>query len=248
MGMKKNLAVSVCLFLLTVPIFSQMVGQTVDKAQYKGMDPFDYKLEEDSARNGTVNKKYKSVVEFISEKKENNTTFYEFRSLDRITPMTVFPNPSSKMNPPSPGQIVTIYFTMSKRGNMATIVLDAFEDNKNRDEKGIGVEKSAILQSTPNLKKSEYETISSNDYRDDALFTQEGDVPRKFKSTLRFMSQDGILVKFSSPDNTEEPAFLPMKLKRRYPQFTAGQKVVVYFTAEKDFKDFVILDDIEVVK
>jgi len=244
--MKKSIAVCICLFLLITPVFSQIIGLNVDKAQYKAIDPFDYKLEEDSARNGTVNKKYKSVVEFISEKKENNTTFYEFRSLDRITLMTVFPNPNSKMNPPAPGQIVTIYFTMSKRGNMASIVLDAFEDNKNRDEKGIGVEKSPILQSTPNIRKSEYRTITADDYRDDALFTQEGDDDRKFISELQFMSQDGTIFKFARPDNTvDKLAVISMKVKRRYPQFTAGQTLTVYFTASKEYKDFLNLDDIE---
>jgi len=247
--MKKKLAVYVCLFLLIIPVFGQIVGLAVDKTQYTAKDPFDYKLEEDSARNGTTNRKYKSVVEFISEKKENNTVFYEFISLDKLTLLTLFPNPNSKLSSPSPGQIVTIYYTMSKRGNIANIVLDAFEDNRNRDERGIGVEKSPVLQSTPNIKKADYKTITSDDYRDDALFTQEGDDDRKFKSTLQFISQDGTLFKFSSPQNTlEEPAFLSMKVKRRYSPFTAGQKMVVYFTASKDYKDFLILDDIESVR
>jgi len=240
--MKKNLAVCVCLFLLIVPVF----GQTIDKAQYKAIDPFDYKLEEDSARNGTMNRKYKSVVEFISEKKENNTIFYEFLSLDKRTPLTLFPNPNSKLTPPSAGQTVTVYYTMNKRGNMANIVLDAFEDNKNKDEKAIGVEKSPILQSTPNIKKAEYKTITADDYRDDALFTQEGDDDRKFISELQFVSQDGIIFKFARPDNTADKlAVISMKVKRRYPQFTAGQTLVVYFTASKEYKDFLNLDDIE---
>ena len=243
--MKKNLAVCVCLFLLIVPVF----GQTIDKAQYKAIDPFDYKLEEDSARNGTMNRKYKSVVEFISEKKENNTIFYEFLSLDKRTPLTLFPNPNSKLTPPSAGQTVTVYYTMNKRGNMANIVLDAFEDNKNKDEKAIGVVKSPILQSTPNIKKSEYKTITADDYRDDALFTQEGDDDRKFISQLQFISQDGIIFKFARPDNTvDKLAVISMKVKRRYPQFATGQTLTVYFTASKEYKDFLNLDDIEAVR
>ena len=240
--MKKNLVVCVCLFVLTVPVF----GQAIDKAQYKAIDPFDYKLDEDRARRGTE-RKFKSVVEFVSEIKSGNTTSYLFSSLDKNTLLPL--EPKAGMKPPTRGQAVTVYYTVRKTPKEDQRSLDAFEDNRNKDEQGLGVEKSPILPSTPNLKKSEYEEISANDYRDDALYTQEDDEPRKFKTTLRFMTQDGILFKFSRPDsNSEEVAFLPMKLRRRYPQFTVGQRMVVYFTAVKEFKDFVILDDIEVVK
>jgi len=240
--MKKNLVVCVCLFVLTVPVF----GQAIDKAQYKAIDPFDYKLDEDRARRGTE-RKFKSVVEFVSEIKSGNTTSYLFSSLDKNTLLSM--EPRAGMKPPARGQAVTVYYTVRKTPKEDQRSLDAFEDNRNKDEQGLGVEKSPILPSTPNLRKTEYEEISANDYRDDALYTQEDDEPRKFKTTLRFISQDGILFKFSRPDsNTEEVAFLPMKLRRRYPQFTAGQRMVVYFTAVKEFKDFVILDDIELVR
>jgi len=240
--MKKNLVVCVCFLILTVSVF----GQAVDKAQYKAIDPFDYKLDEDKARRGSE-RKFKSVVEFVSEIKSGNTVSYLFSSLDKHTLLPLEPKPGMKAL--SPGQVVTVYFTVNKRGNEDLRSLDAFEDNKNKDEKGIGVEKSPILPSTPNLRKSEYIRITSDDYRDDALFTQEGDDDRKFYSTLQFVSQDGILLKFSSPENPlEQPAFLTMKVKRRYPQFTAGQKMTAYFTASKDYKDFLILDDIEVTK
>jgi hypothetical protein len=239
--MKKNLIVCVCFFVLTIQVF----GQTVDKAQYKAIDPFDYKLDEDKARRGTE-RKFKSVVEFVSENKSGNTTFYLFSSLDKHTLLPL--EPKAGLKPPSPGQTVTVYYTVNKRSTEDIRVLDAFEDNKNKDEKGIGVEKSAILSSS-NIKKSEYEEITADDYRDDALFTQEGDDDRKFKSTLQFVSQDGILFKFSSPQNAlEEPAFLSMKVKRRYSPYTAGQKMTVYFTASKDYKDFLILDDIELMR
>jgi hypothetical protein len=240
--MKKNIVV--CLFVLTVSVF----GQTVDKAQYKAIDPFDYKLNEDDSRvRRGMERKFKSVVEFVLEGKEKGTTFYRFSSLDKGTLLELEPRPG--MKPPSRGQTVTVYFTANKRPSGDNRILDAFEDNKNRDEKEIGVEKSPILPSTPNLRKSDYNTITSDDYRDDALFTQEGDDDRKFKATLQFVSKDGIIFKFSSPENPlEQPAFLSMKVKRRYSPFTAGQKMVVYFTASKDYKDFLILDDIELVK
>jgi hypothetical protein len=239
--MKKTLAV-VCFFVLTVSIF----GQTVDKAQYKAIDPFDYKLEEDKARRG-AERKFKSVVEFVSENKSGNTTFYLFTSLDKHIPLPLEPKPG--MRPPSPGQAVTVYYTVNKRGTEDMRTLDAFEDNKNKDEKEIGVEKSPIPASSPGVRKTEYERISADDYRDDALFTQEGDEDRKYYADLQFVSQNGILFKFSSPENTlEEPAFLSMKVTRRYPQYTVGQKMKVYFTASKDYKDFLRLDDIELMR
>jgi len=240
--MRKNLVVYVCLFLLTVPVFSQ----AVNKAEYKAIDPFDYKLDEDKARRG-AERKFKSVVEFVSEKKENNTVFYEFISLDKRTPLRLIPNPDSNLKPPSPGQTVTVYYSVRKLSEDQR-VLDLFEDNRNKDEKGLGVEKSPIPSSSPNVRKSDYELITPDDYKDDALYTQEGDDDRKFFATLQFVSQEGILFLFSSPvNNAEKPAFLKMKVGRRYPVFTAGQKMVVYFTATKEAKDYLKLDDIVVV-
>jgi len=242
--MRKNLVVYVCFFILTVPVFSQ----AINKAEYKAIDPFDYKLEEDKPVRTRIINRYKSVVEFVSEKKENNTVFYEFLSLDKRTPLRLIPNPESNLKPPSPGQAVTIYYTMNKLRTV-TVVLDAFEDNRNKDEKGLGVEKSSIPSVSPNVRKSDYELITPDDYRDDAFFTQEGDDDRKFYTTLQFVSQTGIEFKFSSPENVlEKPVFLYMKVERRYPAFTVGQKMIVYFTATKEeTKDFLRLDDIVVV-
>jgi len=241
--MKKNLVVCVFLFVLTVSVF----GQNIDKTRYTAIDPFDYKVEEDYAVTGTRDKRYKSVVEFIAEIKENNTISYEFLSLDKRTPLVLFPNPNSKLTPPSPGQAVTVYYTMNKRGNTATSVLDAYEDNRAKDEKGLGVEKKPITPS--NIRKSEYNEISTDDYKDNAFFTQADEDDRKFKSTLQFVSQEGIIFKFSSIEKPgETPAFLFMKVGRRYPAFTAGQRMVVYFTASKDYKDFLRLDDIELMR
>jgi hypothetical protein len=239
--MRKNLVVCVCLFILTVPVF----GQAIDKAQYKAIDPFDYKLEEDRPTRTRVINKYKSVVDFVSEIKENSTISYEFISLDKRTPLRLIPNPESKLKPPSPGQTVTIYYTMNKLRTVS-VALDAYEENRNKDEKGLGVEKSSI--SSSNIRKSEYELITPDDYSDDALFTQEGDDDRKFYATLQFVSQEGILFQFSSPENVGgKPALLFMKVGRRYPAFTAGQKMIVYFTATKEAKDYLRLDDIVVM-
>jgi len=241
--MKKNLVVCVCLLIVTVPVF----GQAIDKAQYKAIDPFDYKLDEERAKRGEI-RKFKSVVDFVSEIKEKNTVTYEFISLDKRTLLTLEPMPG--MKPPSPGQTVTVYYTVRKRTEDQRD-LDLFEENRNKDEKGLGVEKSAILPfpALPDRERQSYKEIRTDDYKDDALFTQEGDDDRRFKSTLQFLSQTGILFKFKNLENaTEEMAFLPMKVKRRYPAFTPGQKMIVYFTASKLYKDFLILDDIELMR
>jgi hypothetical protein len=240
--MRKNLVVYVCLFILTVPVFSQ----AINKAEYKAIDPFDYKLDEDKARRGTE-RKFKSVVEFVSEKKENNTVFYEFISLDKLTPLILFPNPASNLRPPSPGQTVTVYYSVRKTSEDQRI-LDLFEDNRNKDERELGVVKSSIPASSPGIDRRAYIEISPDEYTDDAFFTQEGDDDRKFFATLQFVSQEGILFLFSNPvNNTEKPAFLKMKVGRRYPAFTAGQKMRVYFTATKEAKDYLRLDDIVVM-
>jgi len=239
--MKKSLVVCVCLLIITVPVF----GQAIDKAQYKAIDPFDYKLEEDKYTRTRVAHPYKSVVEFVSEIKDNNTLFYKFISLDKHTSLLLKPNSESNLKPPSPGQTVTIYYTLNKLRDTADVVLDAFEDNRNKDEKGLGVVKSSI--SSSNIRKADYELISPNDYSDDAFFTQEGDDDRKFYAILLFESQDGTLFQFKSLENT--PVFLKKKWKvrRRYPTYTAGQKMTVYFTATKETNDHLKIDDIVVM-
>jgi hypothetical protein len=244
--MKKALVVSVCFFILTVSIF----GQAVNKAQYRAIDPFDYKLDEYKARRGTE-RKFKSVVEFVSEIKDGSKVSYLFASLDKHTLLPLEPNfrLDPNMKSPSAGQAVTVYYTVIKTPKEDNRVLDAFEDNRNKDEKGLGVEKSPIPASSPGVRKAEYEAISAIDYRDDALYTQEGDDDRKFVTELQFVSQEGIIFKFTSPDSPNEKLpFLTAKVMRRYPQYSIGQKMKVFFTATKEFKDFVILDDIELMR
>ena len=237
--MKKNLVVCVCLFIFIVPVF----GQNVDKARYAAIDPFDYKLAENNAIMGE-RKQYRSVVEFISEIRDNNTAKYKFISLDKRTPLVLAPNRSLK--PPAPGQIVTIYYTMNMRGS-ANITLDAYEENANKDE--TGVVKSSIPPPLSNREKNEYKEISTDDYKDDAVFTQQGEDDRKFKTILQFEAQEGIIYKFSRPDFTATNlADIPMKVRRRFPPFTPGQRMVVYFTATKEDKDYLILDDIELMR
>jgi len=233
--MKRNLVVCVCLFILTVPVFAQ----NIDKAQYKAIDPFDYQIEEDTVPRGTEGK-YKSVVEFVSEIKEKTNVFYKFISLDKLTPLIL--STSAALKAPSPGQTVTVYYTMNKRGRVS-VVLDAFEDNKNKNEKELGVEKKTYP--SPNIKKSDYRPVTPDEYKDDAFFTQQGDDDRKFYAPLQFVFQEGILYTFSSPDNaSEKPILLKMKVNRRYPVFKAGQKMTIYFTASKQVNDHKKIDDI----
>ena len=244
--MRKNLVVCVCLFIITVPVF----GQAIDKSQYNAIDPFDYKLEEDKPPpRSRITRYFKSVVEFVSEiRSEDNTINYKFISLDKRTSLILKPNPESNLKPPSPGQTVTIYYTMEKLRSVS-VVLDAFEDNRNKDEKGIGVVKSPI--SSSNIRKSDYKLITPDDYKDNAFFTLEDDEDvRKFYVIVNFESQDGIFFQFTTPENAgEKLVFLKKKwaVQRRYPVFTTGQKMTVYFTATKQANDHLKIDDIVVM-
>jgi hypothetical protein len=236
MYMKKPLlGIIVCFLFLTVNVYSQVV----DKSQYRAIDPFDYLLDEDKARRGAT-RRFKSVVQFVSENRTGNSTFYLFSSLDNNVMLPL----AGPMPPPSVGQQVAVYYTVVKR-DRDTRVLDEI-DYTNNTERGIGVVKSEIPRLS-GIDKSKYIEISSSDYRDDALFTLEGDDDRYFKARLIFVSQDGILFKFSDPESYEKgiPPAIPMKVQRRFPVFTEGQEMTVYFTATKEFKDFLIMDDVE---
>jgi hypothetical protein len=232
---KPFLGIVICFFILTVKVY----GQVVDRTQYRAIDPFDYLLDEDKARRGST-RRFKSVVQFVSENRTGNNAFYLFSSLDKNVTLPL----AGPMPPPSVGQQVTVYYTVIKR-DRDTRVLDEI-DYTNNTEQGIGVVKSEIPRSS-GINKSRYTEISSSDYRDDALFTLEGDDDRFFKARLVFVSQDGILYKFSDPESYEKgiPPAIPMKVQRRFPVFTAGQEMTVYFTATKEFKDFLIIDDVE---
>jgi len=245
--MRKNLVLYVCLFILFVPVF----GQDIVKTEYKAIDPFDYKLEEDKPVTRRVINKYKSVVEFVSEKKSDSTVFYEFVSLDKRPPTTLrlIPNPDSQLKPPAPGQTVTIYYTMNKLRTVS-VVLDAYEDNRNKDEKGIGVVKSSINPAPSTFRKSDYIQITPDKYKDDEQDYQDDENERKYYVILQFESQDGIFLTFLTPENTDEkPAFLKKKwhVGRRYPYFNPGQKMTVYFTAKKETNDHLYIDDIVVM-
>jgi len=250
--MRKNLVLTVGLIILTVPVFSQ----NINKTQYTAVDPFDYKLYEYTNKLGNnitreVGKprKFKSVVEFVSE----TQTKYNFSSLDKHTTLEIEPAPGLK--PPSPGKVVTIYYTVNWRNKRFVDddrILDLWEENNNKDEKGLGVQKSGILPPPSEFKANDYIEASLARYKEETQDIQDEDQeekPRRYLlSDLILLSQDGVLFKFSTPDEPKVPV-VSGKVTRRYDyeKFKVGQKVKIYFTAVKDAYDYRQLDDIVVM-
>jgi len=250
--MWKNLIVFVSFFIFSVPVFSQAINKT----QYTAIDPFDYKLYEYTNRFGEnitrrvgVAQKFQSVVQYVSQNKSK----YVFSSLDNHTTLELEPAPG--INSPSPGQTVTVYYTV-KRLNRNDVederILDAWEDNRNKDEKGIGVEKSRILPPPKEFKRDDYNEVSFAEYLIEAQDIQDEDGvagSRKYVLTeLLLLSQDGIIFKFSTPDDPKLASFFG-KVTRRYDyeKFKVGQKMKVYFLATKNVLDYKRLDDIVVM-
>jgi hypothetical protein len=217
----------VCFFVLTVPLF----GQAVDKAGYKAVDPFDYKLDEKKAARGAV-RKFKSVVQYTSQ----SGTVLSFASLDEGTSLHVAM--TRNFSVPAQGQKVTIYYTATKR-IIDSLVLDEI-DVANTTEEGISLVKSRVPAST-NINKSGYKEIEVFDYKMEAENAPRNDV-RKYKSKVLFSSQDGIAYYFVSP---VEKTLISMKAEQRIPPLAANQSVTVYYTATKGIVDTLSLDAIE---
>ena len=226
--MKKTLAAFAVFFIVfSVTVF----GQTVDKAQYKAIDPFDYKLDEEKAAANAV-RKFKSVVLYVSQ----DGTRFIFNSLDQGTTLDL--NVSRTFNPPSAAQKVIIYYTATK-GIRDALVLDEIDFN-NPTEEGIGLVKSKVPASS-GIKKADYKEIDPFDYKSDSEHAQNGEI-RKYKSQVQYSAQSGLIYSFVSMDNG---TLLTMKVGRRFPQFTPNQKVTVYYTATKGFVDSLALDDVD---
>lgn len=231
--MKKTLAVfSIHLVILTVSVF----GQAVNRSQYRAIDPFDYRLEEEKAARNSV-RKFKSVVTFVS----HNDTDYLFSSLDKGTFLQV--SAGSRFTPPSAGQVVTIYFTATK-GVLDTLALDEI-DTENTTEAGIRLRKSTVPSSS-RIRKSDYKEIDPFGFTMEEPYAEQ-DVVRKYKSTVLFSSQDGINFHFISLEEGEESDYaeLHLRVTRRFPPLTQNQRVTIYYTATMGITDVVILDDIE---
>ena len=222
-------------FLIYVIIFSSAVfGQDIDRTQYRAIDPFDYRLDENGAARGSI-RRFASVVRFVSVNNVGNNVVFAFSSLDGSTSLDT--RVAGQINMPVPDQIVTIYFTATNRVT-DTRVLD-YIDHANTTESGIGVVKSAVAVQT-GFNRADYQDIDPFDYMMDVVFTEEGEI-RKYRSTVQFSSQDGITYFFSSVD-PEQATRLRMRASRRFPPLTEGQMVTVYYTAQRGFLDALTLD------
>lgn len=217
----------VCLVAFSVPGCSK---KTIDKDQYTAIDPFDYKLDEKNAPSGAV-RKFKSVVKF-GYRNENVLTFF---SLDEQSTLEV--TVAGKVNNPNPAQLVTIYYTASKK-ILDTLVLDEI-DYGNTTEAGINLEKSVPHAS--GINKADYREIDPFDYKIEAEGAQWDEV-RHYASSVLFSAQHGLTFYFLSQTGG---TMLSMRASQRFPVLSEGQKVTVYYTATKKVVDSLSLDDIE---
>ena len=221
----------ICFVLFSVTVCSQ---KKIDKSQYTAIDPFDYKLNEKKADEGSV-RKFKSVVQYWFQ----NDKGFTFYSLDRGTTLDVAVT-NKRTPPPEADQIATIYYTATKK-RLDTLVLDEI-DYSNTTEEGIGLVKSTPVP--PGIDRAGYRDIEPFDYKIEAENAEQGD-KRKYKSTMLFSTQNGITFYFVSDDADEEGTLLTLRADRRFPPLTMGQKVTVYYTATKGIVDLLSLDDIE---
>jgi len=206
----------------------------IDRDQYTAIDPFDYKLNERKADDGSV-RKFKSVVQFWF-KSDKGLTFY---SLDHGTTLDVVVT-NKRITHPAADQIATVYYTATKK-RLDTLVLDEIDYN-NTTEEGIGLVKSTPVP--PVIDRASYTEIEPFDYKIEAANAEQGDT-RKYKSTMLFSAQNGITFHFVSEETDEEGTLLTLRADRRFPPLTMGQKVTVYYTAAKGIVDSLSLDDIE---
>ena len=226
--MKKTLlGFALCFAAFLLSVCSQ---KNIDKDQYAAIDPFDYKLDEKKAERG-AERQFKSVVQYRFQ----NGTVLSFFSLDQGTALDL--TVTRHFNPPSPGQVVTIYYTATKR-IIDSLVLDEI-DYRNNTEEGINLVKSIFVP--PDIDRDNYQEIDPFDYKIEAEHAQRGDT-RKYKSTMLFSAQNGITYYFISH---AEGTLLSMKAGQRFPPLVADQQVTVYYTATKGIVDSLSLDDIE---
>jgi hypothetical protein len=140
------------------------------------------------------------------------------------------------MNPPSPGQTVTIYYTATKRVR-DELVLDEIDYN-NTTEAGIGLVKSSVPASSVN--RSDYRNINISDYIIESEQAGQGEV-RKYRASVQFSGQDGINYSFAVGGGDT----ITLKVTRRFNPLTENQRVTIYYTAEKGLpRDLLVLDDI----
>lgn len=90
----------------------------IDRASYREIDPFDYKIEAELAQQGDV-RKYKSTVLFSSQ---NGIRYYFKSDAEELLTMNV----EQRFPSLDPEQRVTVYFTATK-GIVDTLSLDDIE-------------------------------------------------------------------------------------------------------------------------
>jgi hypothetical protein len=229
--MKKQIVVLFSVFLFAGSIF----GQSIDKSQYKAIDPFDYKLESESAKRGVV-RKFVSVVQFWGQSGTNMS----FNSLDGGTFFSSL-KITRRFNPMEFKQKVAIYYTATKGSYTDELVLDDVDTGITTEE-GIGLKKSSI-SSAGSIDRTSYKEIDPFDYKLEVDNIQKGSV-RKYKSIVLFWGQSGNSMSFNSLD--EGTFFSSLKITKRFNSMKFKQKVTIYYTATKgSYTDELVLDDVE---
>ena len=225
--MKKYSFIFFSFLIFLCPVF----GQSIDKAQYKSIDPFDYKLEAENARNGSI-RKYVSLVQFWTQ----IGIYLSFYSLDEGTLLTL--KVTKRFNPMQFKQKVAIYFTATKNYTDELILDDI--DPSITTEEGIGLVKS-LPDSSRTINRSQYTEIDPFDYKLEAENAENGST-RKYKSIVLFWTQIGTFYFFNSLD---EGTMLTLNVTERLNPMRFKQKVTIYFTTTKNYADELFLDDIE---
>ncbi|MCL1930944.1 MAG: hypothetical protein FWF55_03955 [Treponema sp.] len=104
-------------------IKSAPVPPVIDKAVYRDIEPFDYKMEAENAEQGEM-RKYKSTVLFSTQ---DGTTFYFISQEESDEEGTLLTMRASQRFPPlTMGQRVTVYYT-AKKGIVDLLSLDDIE-------------------------------------------------------------------------------------------------------------------------
>jgi len=224
--MKKILVFICFIFVFTGYIYSQ----TIDRTQYKSIDPFDYVLQSKKAPENSV-RKYKSTVKFVVQ----NGLAFTFFSLNEDTMLML--ETTKRFNQMTTGQKVTIYYTAAKK-KIDKLTLDDIDYSNTTSTIDTTQNKTEKI---PTIDKTKYISIDPFDYELQSQTAPENSV-RKYKSTVKFVMQDGVSFTFFS---LNDDTMLILEVTRRFNQMKIGQNVTIYYTATKKDLDILILDDID---
>jgi len=224
--------ISIIGFLVLIVTGGLVFSQSINRAQYIDIDPFDYELQSKQAAEGSV-RKYKSTVIFSAQA---GTTYF-FSSLDRGTTLMV--EVTRRFNPMSFGQRVTIYYTATKN-YLDSLVLDDI-DYENTTAGPSANRSNLHDDSASSVNRYQYREIDPFDFELESKVIPNGSV-RKYRSTVVFAVQTGTTFFFNSLDGGTT---LMVEAARRHNPMTFGQIVTIYYTATKNYVDNLVLDDIE---